>query len=106
MTFVTTLSLESGDRPALESVVEEIRAIVERKGAEFKGPHTPPPEELSVPMYDRLENGGQYDRWTYPVYTRTVEIHGHDDLAGSIATREFPDQVHVEADVRSISQTG
>lgn len=106
MTFVTTLHLESGDRRALESVVEEIRETVERKGAEFKGPHTPPPEDRSVPLYGRLENGGEYERWSYTVYTRTVEIVGHDDLASSIATREFPDQVHIEADVRSVSQTG
>lgn len=103
---MTTLRLESGDRAALESVVGEIKDLVERKGAEFKGPHTPPPEELQVPLYARLENGDQYERWSYTVYTRTVEIVGHDELASSIATRAFPDQVRVEADVRSISQTG
>jgi len=102
MTFVTTLDLESGDRRALESVVADIKETAERKGAEFKGPHTPPPEDLAVPLYDDLENGGQYETWTYTVYTRTVEIVGHDELASSIATGEFPDQVHVEADVRSI----
>ncbi|GAB3683285.1 uS10/mL48 family ribosomal protein [Salinarchaeum chitinilyticum] len=102
MTFVTTLELESGDRRALDSVVADIKETVERKGAEFKGPHTPPPEDLSVPLYGSLERGGQYESWSYTVYTRTVEIVGHDELASSIATREFPDQIHVEADVRSI----
>lgn len=106
MTFVTTLELESGDRRALESVVAEIKETVERKGAQFKGPHTPPPDDLAVPLYDRLERGGQYATWPYTVYTRIVEIVGHDELAGEIATRELPDQVHVEADVRSIQQSG
>lgn len=106
MTFVTTLELRSGDRPALDSVVADIKDTVERKGAEFKGPHTPPPETLGVPLYDDLEGGGQFERWSYTVYTRTVEIVGHDELATAIATREYPDQVHVEADVRSIQQSG
>jgi ribosomal protein S10 len=106
MTFVTTLELQSGDRRALDSVVADIKETVERKGAEFKGPHTPPPETISVPLYDDLEDGGEYDRWSYTVYTRTVEIVGHDELASTIATRAFPDQVHVEADVRSIKQSG
>ncbi|AGN00102.1 ribosomal protein S10 [Salinarchaeum sp. Harcht-Bsk1] len=106
MTFVTTLELESGDRRALDSVVADIKETVERKGAEFKGPHTPPPETLAVPLYDDLERGGHFDSWSYTVYTRTVEIVGHDELASSIATRSFPDQVHVEADVRSIQQSG
>lgn len=106
MTFVTTLRLESGDRRALDSVVEEIRSEAQRKGAEFKGPHTPPPEEITVSLYGRLENGDAYDDWTYPVYTRTVEIVGHDEFAGNVARRAFPDQVHVAADVRSVTQTG
>jgi len=106
MTFVTTLELESGDRRALDAVVADIKETVERKGAEFKGPHTPPPDTLSVPLYDGLEAGGQYESWSYTVYTRTVEIVGHDELASAIATRAFPDQIHVEADVRSIQQSG
>lgn len=106
MTFVTELRLESGDRRALESVVEEIRSTAERKGAEFKGPHTPPPDSLSVPLYGRLENGDSVGNWDYTVYTRTVEIVGHDEFARSVATRSFPNQVHVEADVRAVSQAG
>lgn len=106
MTFVTTLRLESGDRRALESVVDDVRSTAERKGAEFRGPHTPPPEELSVPLYGRLEDGDQYDAWSYTVYTRTVEIVGHDDFARSVTAWDIPDQVHLEADVRSVSQTG
>lgn len=106
MTFVTTLRLESGDRRALDAVVDNIRSTARRKGAEFNGPHTPPPEEVATPLYGRLENGGDAETWTYTVYTRTVEIVGHDEFARSVATRSTPDQVHVEADVRSVTQTG
>lgn len=106
MTFVTTLELESGDRRALESVVDEIRSAAERKGVQIKGPHTPPPEELALSIYEDLDGGQHAATWNYTVYSRTIEIVGHDEFAGSAATWDLPDQVHLEADVRSISQTG
>lgn len=106
MTFVTTLRLESGDRRVLDSVVEEIRSTAERKGAEFKGPHTPPPEEYSVPMHRTVDGAEQFQSWSYTVYAREVEIVGHDEFARSIATRTFPDSIHVEAEVRSVTPSG
>jgi len=103
MTFVTTLRLESGDRAVLDRVVGEIRSTVERKGAEMKGPHTHPPEKLSVPLYRSTcgDEDGEFGRWSYTVYSRTIELLGHDDLARQIAGREFPPAVRVEVQVDS-----
>lgn len=106
MTFVTTLRLESGDRRALDAVVDDIRSTAERKGAEFKGPHTPPPEEYSVPLHKTAEGDEQFPAWSYTVYSREVEIVGHDEFARSITTREFPESIHVEAEVRSVQPSG
>lgn len=106
MPFVTTLRLESGDREVLDKVVAEIKAAAERKGAEFKGPHPKPPTHLSVPQYADLLPGDTLEPWRYTVYTRIVEIVGHDDFARAVASREYPTAVHVAAEVEQVRSTG
>ena len=106
MPFVTTLRLTSGDRHVLESVVTDIKAAAARKGAEIKGPHPKPPTELRVPQYTDLVPGDTFDPWHYTVYTRVVEIVGHDDFAREITQRDFPDAVHVAADIEQVRAAG
>lgn len=101
MTFVTKLTLKSGDRDTLDRVVGEIRDTVRQKGAELKGPHSEPPREHYVPLYTSLD-GDDTDRsgtWHYVVYRRELELHGHDDLARDILEWEFPTSISVEADI-------
>jgi len=107
MTTVTKLTLSSGDRRTLDSVVSEIVSVAERKGADFRGPHTGPPTEYRVPRSKTL--GGEDDGfspWRYTVYTRKLEIIGHDDAARVAATRDFPPQVHVEVELGQIHTAG
>lgn len=99
MTFVTTLSFQSGDRAALDDVVSDLKDRIERKGAECKGPHQEQPEHLSVPRYARCQPGEQLTPWSYTVYTRWLEIHGSDQAARQAAEVDLPDSVHVEVDV-------
>lgn len=99
MAFVTKLTFRSGDRAALESLVTEIKEMVERKGAECKGPHASPPERHSVPQYRRLQPGDRFPDWTYTTYTRRLEIHGNDDVARRVGHMEFPEHVHVGIEV-------
>ncbi len=100
MAFVTTLRLTSGDRDALDGVVQEIRSAAQRKGAETNGPHSHPPAKLSVPLYKRLSaTDGEFDRWRYTVYRREIEIVGHDDLARRITDWDFPSSVRIEVEV-------
>ncbi|AGB33030.1 30S ribosomal protein S10 [Natrinema mahii] len=108
MTFVTRLTLQSGDRAALDGIVEDIKTTAERKGAALKGPHSHPPEKLSVPQRCRLhaDDDRHFDSWEYTVFTRELEIHGHDDLARNIASQNFPDSVHIEAEVEQIHGAG
>ncbi|AEH38562.1 uS10/mL48 family ribosomal protein [Halopiger xanaduensis] len=108
MTFVTRLTLQSGDRAALDGIVDDIKSTAERKGAALKGPHSHPPEKLSVPQHSRLhaDDDRQFSSWTYTVFTRELEIHGHDNLARNIAEQNFPDSVHIEAEVEQIRGTG
>ncbi|MFB6268351.1 MAG: 30S ribosomal protein S10 [Halobacterium sp.] len=108
MTFVTKLSLESGDRAALDGVVSDIKETCRRKGAEMKGPHSDKPAEASVPLYSRLdgEQDSKTGAWYYTVYRRRVELHGHDELARSIMERDFPDSVHVEAELEQLKPLG
>ena len=107
MTFVTHLTLESGDRAALDAVVGDIREAVRRKGAELKGPHSDAPTRHFVPQYKRLDGARDtYETWNYTVYRRRVEIRGADELAREIVTGEFPNSVHVSADVERVQHVG
>jgi ribosomal protein S10 len=107
MPFVTTLSLSSGDRPALESVVSDIKEAAERKGVQIKGPQTPPPERYVAPQPKRLDpDGDRFADWSFSVYTRTMRIVGHDEFARATTQREFPDGVHIEADVEQVTGAG
>jgi ribosomal protein S10 len=100
MPFVTKLTLQSGDRHTLDDVVDDIKARAERKGAEMKGPHPQPPTDLQVPQMKRLSTeGDRFDVWHYTVYTRTIEVVGHDEFARSIAGQSFPTGVHVSAEI-------
>ena len=108
MTFVTQLTLQSGDRAALDGVVDEIRTTAERKGAALKGPHTHPPEHRSVPLQQSLHAAD--DRtcgsWEYTVFTRELEIHGHEEVARMVMAQSFPDSVHIEVEIEQIHGMG
>ncbi|MCU4717993.1 uS10/mL48 family ribosomal protein [Halapricum hydrolyticum] len=100
MPFVTKLTFESGDRHLLEEVVREIKADAARKGVEHKGPHPQPPDDIRVPQSKTLlDTGGEFDAWNYTVYTRTIEIVGHDEFARSVAGRDLPAAISVEVEV-------
>lgn len=105
MTFVTTLTFRSGDRARLDETVSGLKAQVERKGAECKGPHQEQPEQYSVPLYSQCQPGEQFDPWQYTVYTRWLEIHGSDHIAREIAAADLPESIQVEVEVeRQASQ--
>lgn len=107
MTFVTKLTLQSGDRTVLDDVVSTISTFVERKGAELKGPHPKPPRTLGVPQYKRTTGeGDEFSSWRYTVYTRTLEIVGHDEVARQVAHRSLPDGVHIEVELEQIRSMG
>jgi len=107
MTFVTRLTLESGDRDALDDVVGDICEAVRRKGAEFKGPHSDTPSQRFVPLYERLDGLGETaDSWHYTVYRRRLEIRGADELVRAVVSGDFPDSVHVSADIERVQHVG
>lgn len=106
MPFVTRLTLESGDGDVLESVVGDIKRQAERKGVELRGPHPEPPRRLSVSQHKGVGARGTFDPWRYTVYTRLIEVVGHGEFARALAEREYPDRVHVRADVEQLNQTG
>ncbi|SDJ77455.1 Ribosomal protein S10 [Halovenus aranensis] len=106
MPFITRLTLKSGDGDLLESVVSDIKERAERKGVEFKGPHPKPPSRQTVPLYKGLRVDGRFRPWEYTVYTRVIEIIDHNEFARQIAGEEFPDSIHISADIEQFSQTG
>ncbi len=103
---MTRLTLQSGDRAMLDDVVAEIKATARRKGAELKGPHPRPPQELRVPQYRTVAGEAAFDPWPYTVYTRELEIVGHDEFARDVAGQGFPAGVHVSVEVERIRGVG
>ena len=106
MPFVTKLRFQSGDRDALDDTVNGLREMLERKGAECKGPHTAPSTRVRVPLYDRLAPGPELGSWEYEVFNRQLEIHGNDHIAREVGHMEFPDSVHVEIEVERKTPVG
>ncbi|WP_458184927.1 30S ribosomal protein S10 [Haladaptatus sp. NG-WS-4] len=104
MTFITKILLQSGNRPVLDKVVSEIRSMVERKGAELRGPHSDPPERKRVPQYKTLsgDESKQFRSWEYTVYTRKMEIIGHNDVARRLTDMEFPPGIRVEIELDNV----
>jgi len=102
MTVVTRFSLKSGDREALDAVVEDIVDAAHRKGAEMKGPHQDPPEDLEVALYPHLDGAarGDLENWTYTVFQRRIELRGYEELAREFLARDYPDSIQVEAEVK------
>jgi len=104
MPFVTRLTLRSGDGDRLESVVTDLKRQAERKGVELKGPHAEPPSRYRVPQHKGVGQG-TFDPWQYTVYTRVIEVIDHNEFARELAEREYPDSIHVTADVEQFRQT-
>ena len=103
MTFVTRLSIQSGDRVVLDQTVDELKQFVARKGAEMKGPHPRPPETIRVPLSKQLDpTGNRFSAWSYTVYVRDIEIIGHDNVARAVAGWDFPDSIHVAVEVEQV----
>lgn len=103
MSVVTTLRLESGDRQLLESVVDELCATAEQKGAELNGPHSYPPIHHAVPQYEDID-GDAYTTWEYTVYRRELSVVGHDGLAKELAQWSFPAAVNVELELSPLGR--
>jgi len=106
MPFVTRLTLRSGDGDLLDAVVSRIKERAERKGVELKGPHPKPPTRHTVSLYKGLAGGDTFDTWEYTVYTRVIEIVDHNEFAREIAEQEYPDPIHIAADIEQFSQAG
>lgn len=100
MTYVTKITLKSGDRVVLDETAANIKAFAKRKGADLTGPHPRPPVERSVPLPKQLgADGDRFQFWTYTVYRRDLEVKGHDGLARTIAAYEYPEQIHVSIEL-------
>ncbi len=107
MPFVTTLTLQSGDRATLDEVVGDIKAHAEQKGVELRGPHAETPHDKSVPQPKRLSvHGDRFEPWRYKVYERTLEVIGHDEFARSVTKRNLPSGIHLDVDVERVSTPG
>lgn len=107
MPFVTKLTMESGDRRRLDDVVGDIKRRAARKGVELKGPHPRPPERIRVPQSATLgADDERFEPWDYTVYTRTLEIVGHEEFARDVAGAAYPDGIRVEAAVEQRSHAG
>ena len=63
-------------------------------------------EELRVPLHETAAGEAAFEEWSYTVYRRRVDVVGHQEFAGSLATRSYPDGVHVAVEVEQQSSMG
>ncbi|MFB6103889.1 MAG: 30S ribosomal protein S10 [Halobacteriaceae archaeon] len=106
MSVRTRITLESGDRAALDDAASRVRDTVRRKGADLRGPFDDPARTLSVPLYPRVDGDATtpaMDTWEYTVYRRRLEVDGHEDIAHHILDQALPESVRIELEV---DQTG
>ena len=108
MPFVTRLVLSSGDRGALDEVVDELKRSAERKGVDLRGPHTAPPAHYTVPLFRRsvADDRRRYSGWSYTVYERTLEFTGHDETVRSLVGWDLPRGVRRTVEVKPVRQAG
>lgn len=103
MTYVTRITLQSGDRVVLDDTVAEIKQFVSRKGAEMTGPHPRPPTECSVPLSKSLTGGtARFPPWSYTIYSRDMVVKGYDSIARALAERTYPASVHVTLELDQV----
>ena len=74
MPFVTKISFSSGDRDVLAETVERIRTLLDKKGADYNGPHSIPAETVTVPLYQQLRVGEEFSSWE-PVIEKSTMSH-------------------------------
>lgn len=108
MPFVTRLVLTSGDRGALDGVVDGLKQTAERKGLDLRGPHTAPPATYTVPLFKRPgdPDDRRYAAWSYTVYERVLEFTGHDETVRSLLAREVPRGVRRTVEVGQVRSAG
>ena len=106
MPFVTQLTLQSGDRELVESIVDDIKERAERKGIKLKGPKMKSTDRICVPQYKDSGADESFDPWQYTVYTRVVEIFGHNEFAREVTEQSYPDRIHITADIEQFSRVG
>lgn len=107
MSFVTRMTLRSGDRVVLDETVNDIKSFVSRKGAEMRGPHPKPPRKCAVGLPKRLTGDGpRFRNWSYTIYTRELEIVGHDAVARAVASRDFPSSLQVVVEIEQLRSAG
>ena len=103
MTFITHITIRSGDRVVLDETVDALKRFVARKGAEMKGPHPRPPESKRVVLSKGLQPGtGTFSPWSYTIYMRDLEIVGHDNVARAVAGWDFPASLHVAVEIEQV----
>lgn len=108
MPFVTRLVLSSGDRGALDGVVDDLKRAAERKGLDLRGPHTRSPETYQVPLFRRTapDDDRRYPAWPYTVYERVLEFTGHDETVRTLLDRDVPRGVRRRVEIRQVRSAG
>ncbi len=104
MPYRTRFTLTSGDHRALTRIVDELREVADRKGAEVTGPHPKPTDTIPVPLYKTAGGDEFFRRWQYDVYRREIAITGRESVAERLARRSFPASVAVEVTIEQVDQ--
>lgn len=101
MPYRARIELESGDRHALEATVDRLRAVADRKGADVTGPHALPTRTVDVPLYRDHAATTPRGTWRYQIYSRKLEIVGHETVTRAIASVDVEPAVAIDFSVET-----
>lgn len=115
----TEIDIFGANQDAVLDTASRIREICDQKGIEYKGPHSPPVVDLNKEPADLGDDGvklfGEVPSErevallrNEKIHSRKFELHRYasDDVAKTIATQDYPDDVFLRITVRETEFIG
>lgn len=87
--------MQSGDRIALDASIDRLRSLIEQKGGSLTGPHTRPAKSMAVPLYKTHLGDRRFGHWSYQIYSRHLEVIGHEGIAREVASFNLPSSISI-----------
>jgi small subunit ribosomal protein S10 len=92
------IRLSSINKEKLDTVVVQIKQIVDKTGVKMSGPVALPTKKIKVPVLKTPcgEGTATWERWEMRVHKRLIDISADDRTMRMIMRIKVPDDVYIE----------
>ena len=92
------IRLSSINKEKLDTVVVQIKQIVDKTGVKMSGPVSLPTKKIKVPVLKTPcgEGTATWERWEMRVHKRLIDITADDRTMRMIMRIKVPDDVYIE----------